>query len=350
MASELSTRSVGMVVAESSILILINAVSLVGNMLVALTMYRSPRLRKTSDIYIFALAVTDLLWSTCVMPLTVVTLITGTWNFSATVCEFQASIDYFVLFSSPVTMGLAAFNRYMRIVKPKHYKVVFSLKRSVMLLVVSWLLLVSYIITARSTHWQRFDFISEYALCGNVYSSERNALIHYCATISVFFFLPFAVFVFSYYHVYRIIRQHNRRVGLSFHNSVTHTRLTIQEIKISRSLFFIIAVFVVCWLPTWAIALLKRLQPALTLHRSVQLIPVYLPFLSSAINPFVYAGNDPTFKSEFKKLFCVWKGDNVTAVSIGMEEICAQRNPLPLSVRPFVTRGDSKPENFRDCC
>lgn len=305
MASRLHNRSVEIIVAEAAILILINITSFVGNVLVALTMYKSRRLRTTSDIYIFALAVADLMWSTFVMPMTTIALLTGKWNFSEAVCEFQASIDYFVLYSSPVTMGLAALNRYMRIVKSKHYHKVFSLRKSRMFLAVSWLLLAMYIIIARSTTWQRFEFVSDYALCTTIFSTKKSALIHYCITIPVFFAMPFFFIIFSYLHVYKVITQHNRNVFPGFHNRTNQARLAIQEIRISRALFFVTAVFVVCWLPTWVIALVKRLQPAVKLHRSWKLVPVFLPFLSSAINPFIYAGNNPTFRSEFKRLFCL---------------------------------------------
>lgn len=303
MSSRLDNRSMGIIVAEATTLIIINLTSFVGNVLVVLTMYKSRRLRTTSDIYIFALAVADLMWSTCVMPMTTLTLLTGKWNFSEAVCEFQASIDYLVLYSSPVTMGLAAFNRYMRIVKSNHYHKVFSLKKSRMFLAVSWLLLAMYIIIVRSTTWQRFEFSPDYALCSVIFSTKKSALIHYCITIPVCFVIPCFIIMFSYLHVYKAMRQHNRSVSPSFHNRTNQARLAIQEIRISRALFFVTAVFVVCWLPTWVIALVKRLRPTLKLHRSWKLVPVYLPFLGSAINPFIYAGNNPTFRFEFKRLF-----------------------------------------------
>ena len=332
MDAELSNRSIEMIVAESGILILINAVSFTGNFLVAFTIYRSPRLRKISDMYIFALAFTDLMWATCVMPLTAITLMTGKWNFNDAVCEFQASVDYFVLYISPVTMGLTAFNRYMRVVKPKHYRVLFSSQRSRLVLGFSWLILLIYITVARCTKWQTFEFMPNYALCTAMYSSEENALIHYCITISLFFLFPFAIFVFSYYNVYRAIRRHSHRVGPIFHNNNNNnnnnTRLTIQEVRIRKALFVVITVFIVCWLPSWAIALLKRLQPTLTLHRSLKLIPVYLPFLSSAINPFVYAGNNPTFRSEFKRLFSLSKEYQINSIQLTRGRV----NPRPSRV------------------
>ena len=234
MSSRLHNRSMGIIVAEATTLITINLT--IGNVLVVLTMYKSRRLRTTSDIYIFALAVADLMWSTCVMPMKTDALLTGKWNFNETVCEFQTSIDYFVLYSSPVTMGLAAFNRYMRIVKSNHYHKVFSLKKSRMFLAVSWLLLAMYIIIVRSTTWQRFEFSPDYALCSVIFPTEKSALIHYCITIPVCIVIPCFIIMFSYPHVYKAMRRHNRSVSPSFHNRTNQARLAIQEIRISREL------------------------------------------------------------------------------------------------------------------
>lgn len=321
MASQLHARNMEVAIAEAASLILINLISLLGNVSVVLTMYKSRRLRTTSDIYIFSLAVADLMWSTCVMPITATTLITGKWNFGEAVCEFQASVDYFVLFSSPVTMGLAAFNRYMRIVKSKHYQKVFSFKRSRMFLAVSWLIIMIYIITARSISWQRFEFLSDYALCSAIFLTKTDALIYYCIAVPLFFLFPFFVIIFSYLNVYKAVKQHNRNVFPRFHNTVNQARVVIQEIRISRTLFLVTTVFVVCWLPSWVIVLVKRLQPTLKLHRSWKLVPVFLPFLSCAINPFIYAGSNPTFRSEFKRLFCLSRQHKLITIRVRMTRL-----------------------------
>ena len=56
----------------------------------------------------------------------------------------------------------------------------------------------------------------------------------------------------------------------------------------------------------WAFALLKRFSPD-TAPRIVQLTVQFLIYLSSTINPFIYAARNRVFCEEFRKLLCWWK-------------------------------------------
>ena len=56
----------------------------------------------------------------------------------------------------------------------------------------------------------------------------------------------------------------------------------------------------------WAFVLWKRFSPE-TAPRIVQLTITFLLFLSSAINPFIYAARSRVFREEFRKLLCWWK-------------------------------------------
>ncbi|KAJ7394080.1 hypothetical protein OS493_003755 [Desmophyllum pertusum] len=91
--------------------------SIIGNTLVCLAVYKNPKLQSTTNLYIIALAASDLLCATVEMPLASAVLITGRWDFSDALCELQGFVDAFVTYVTPATMGLTAFNRYMRIVK-----------------------------------------------------------------------------------------------------------------------------------------------------------------------------------------------------------------------------------------
>ena len=72
-------RSTAQVVGESMIFLTIDLLAFSGNLLVCLAMYRNPRLRTTTNIYITTLAVSDILNSLIVQPLTVGTIMTGRW-------------------------------------------------------------------------------------------------------------------------------------------------------------------------------------------------------------------------------------------------------------------------------
>ena len=100
---------------EICALVLMNVLSLVGNILVCVSVYRNRRLWTTTNLYIIALAISDLLSAVFVMPLGAGVLISSHWVFGEVLCQFHAFFSLFAIYVSPVTMGLTAVNRFVRI-------------------------------------------------------------------------------------------------------------------------------------------------------------------------------------------------------------------------------------------
>ena len=117
MADELSSRSLFLTALEAGCMIMLNVLALLCNILVCIAVYRNTRLRTTRNLYIIALAVSDLLSAIFVVPFSAGVLITGRWPFGKKVCEMNGFFTVFVVYVSPVTMGLTALNRYVRICK-----------------------------------------------------------------------------------------------------------------------------------------------------------------------------------------------------------------------------------------
>ena len=127
MADTLGNRGFFLTSVKVFFLVTLNVLSLTGNILVCIAVYKNTRLRTTTNLYIIALAVSDLMSGVFVMPFAAGVLIKGEWVYGPVICDFQAYIALFVVYISPVTMGLTAFNRYMRICKSEEqYKRIFS--------------------------------------------------------------------------------------------------------------------------------------------------------------------------------------------------------------------------------
>ena len=139
MVGTLESRSTALQVVEAGAMIALNIISLLGNILVCLSVYRNNRLRTTTNLYIIALAVSDLIAATLVMPPATGFLITGRWPFGETACQIHAYFGLFAVYVSPVTMGLTALNRYTRICKSdQQYNLFISKKKSLIFLGFSW--------------------------------------------------------------------------------------------------------------------------------------------------------------------------------------------------------------------
>ena len=289
-------------IAETSVCLLMNFISLNGNLLVCLAVYKNPRLRTTTNIYIIGLALTDLLSAMFVMPFTAGVLVTRKWPFGNFYCNIQAFLVNFGLFTSTSIMGLTAFNRYMRIVHTNRYNTLFSRFKSRILLGTFCIIVASYIAIPGLTGLQNFEFVPEYATCHVTHASEEGMIVHYCIVVFFFLVFPFSLATFCYVKVFRTIKNHNLEVAPNLQSRIRDAHITAQEIKISKSLFVVVLGFGMCWIPAWILALIMRFSAFPSLPREFFLIHTALVFLSSSTNVFIYAGMNNSFKAEFRRL------------------------------------------------
>ena len=179
MEGELGARSLFFIIFESTSIILLNVVSLLGNILVCISVYRNTRLRTSTNLYIAALAISDLLSGIFVMPFAAGGLISGKWPFGKVVCQMIFFFGPYLLYVSPVAMGFTAVNRYERICKSnQEYKRFFSPWKSLISLASVWILIACYISITRLTGLQEFYF-SQARLCSVLKSTFKHASNHY---------------------------------------------------------------------------------------------------------------------------------------------------------------------------
>ena len=115
---ELPNRSLPGLLIEASICVALNITSIIRNSLVCMAAYRNPNMRSTTNLYIIALAVSDLLCATIEMPLASTTLIIGRWDFGDAVCQMQGFIDVFSTYATPATLGLTAIKARITFNRP----------------------------------------------------------------------------------------------------------------------------------------------------------------------------------------------------------------------------------------
>ena len=318
---QLPDRRLEVVIIETIVCLAMNIISIMGNTLVCLAVYKNSKLRSTTNLYIIALALSDLLCATVEMPLASAVLITGKWDFSDALCEIQGFVDVFVTNVTPAIMGLTAFNRYMRIVKTHNYDKIFSPRRSKIWLSVVWISLALYVIVARVTNWNKFEFVPGYAVCSVVFTTMEKRITHYCVVWTLFLVLPISIAFFSYYKITKKVNQHKVDVAPSLELNATNRAgrgLSVQEIKLCRVLSYVVAGFLLCWVPMWLFIFWKRFSPD-TAPRGIQLSAIFLLFLSSTINPFIYAATNRKFRDEFYQLLCWWK----------VRQLASEVDPVP---------------------
>ncbi|XP_022777597.1 alpha-2Db adrenergic receptor-like [Stylophora pistillata] len=302
---QLPSRSSAAVIIEASVCVALNITSIIGNSLVCTAAYRNLNLRSTTNLYIIALAVSDLLVATIEIPLTSLTLIVGKWDFGDALCQIQGFVAEFAFYMTPGTLGLTAFNRYVKIVKTNHYKKIFSPRRSKIWLSCLWLSLALYLFTLRVTNWIKIDFIQRFALCAFTYPSSEIQIIHYCIAVGFYFVLPLCIGIFSYYKIFLKTHEHQQNADASLQNRNENgaAQNSVKELNITRMLFYVAAGFLCCWIPMWAMVLWFRFSPE-TCPRTATLLTIFLFFFSTTVNPIIYTFTNGEFRKEFHRLLC----------------------------------------------
>ena len=329
MADELGPRSLFVIVLEAGCMIMLNVLALLGNILVCIAVYRNTRLRTTTNLYIIALAVSDLLSAIFVMPFSAGALITGRWAFGIKVCELSGFFSVFVVYVSPVTMGLTALNRYVRICKSdQQYRRVFSQRNSRILLASAWVFLAFYLILVTFiTGLQEFRFVPDYSACLNVHLNQLSSIIHYIVVIGLFFSLPLTLTIISYRKVFKKIREHNMGTAQGLQAQAVTPGISSHEIRISRSLFVVVFTFMLCWVPLWVITISTRFHIVSNMPQNLELLCTFCLCLSNAINPVIYAGMNPLFRKEFIRILRCRASDSVHDIPRASNErpnVCAR--------------------------
>ncbi|XP_039727683.1 olfactory receptor 4A5-like [Pteropus medius] len=120
------------------IFLLIYIVTVVGNLLIAVTVFASPSLGSPMYLFLACLSLIDVVYSTAIsLKLTIDLLnIKKTISFSA--CMGQLFLDHLFGGSEIFLLVVMAYDRYVAICKPLHYLTIMNRQVCIVLLVVAW--------------------------------------------------------------------------------------------------------------------------------------------------------------------------------------------------------------------
>ena len=197
-------------------------ISVLGNMLVVLSVLLVRALRQPSNLLLLALAVTDLLVSLIVMPGALMQQLVGEWPLTDSICIAWVFADVFLCTASILLLTAICIDRYLAISRPLRYVPVRTPR-----LIGCWIILVtitSGLVSAPVIPaWNNYSSmantsnISRISLSPSSSSSSlclvpQSPLYQLYATI-VAFYLPLIVILILNTKVYFIARRIIDRVG-----------------------------------------------------------------------------------------------------------------------------------------
>ena len=298
LSRQLSQRAEHLVWTETIFLAVINVAAFVGNLSVSYAVYRNQRLRTLPNMFIVALAVSDILLSVGSMPFSVATLARGQWIFDTNFCRFQGLAMFTFAMVSLHTMGVIAVSRYFCVVKPTKYVSIFNKRRVSTYVAVVWCLALVGSVPPFLFENGGYKFQPGKAMC--MYTFYTN--IAYTAFIEcVYIGTPVTLIAICYGKVFYTVSRSNQ--VFSHENNPEQLRANVEEVKVTKTVATVLAGFAFCWLPICIMDYVDAARGEPTLPRQAYLTYGFLAYLSSTMNPFIYAATNRHFRREYKNIW-----------------------------------------------
>ncbi|KAM8938185.1 5-hydroxytryptamine receptor 1B [Lycaon pictus] len=329
------------------LLALITLATTLSNAFVIATVYRTRKLHTPANYLIASLAVTDLLVSILVMPISTMYTVTGRWTLGQVVCDLWLSSDITCCTASILHLCVIALDRYWAITDAVEYSAKRTPKRAAVMIALVWVFSIS--ISLPPFFWRQAKAEEEVSDC--VVNTDHILYTVY-STVGAFYF-PTLLLIALYGRIYvearsRILKQTPNRTGKRLTraqlitdspgstSSVTSVNsrapdvpsesgspvyvnqvkvrvsdallekkklMAARERKATKTLGIILGAFIVCWLPFFIISLVMPIcKDACWFHLAIFDFFTWLGYLNSLINPIIYTMSNEDFKQAFHKL------------------------------------------------
>ncbi|XP_055068134.2 5-hydroxytryptamine receptor 2A isoform X1 [Misgurnus anguillicaudatus] len=317
---------------------LVIIITVTGNILVIMAVSLERKLQNATNYFLRSLAITDMLLGILVMPVAMVTILYGyTWPLPSALCPIWIYLD--VLFSTASIMHLCAMSldRYIAIRNPIHHSRSNSLTRARIKIMAAWTIsvIISMPVPVLGLHDHSKVFRNE-----SCQLTDDNFVL---IGSFVAFFIPLIIMVVTYVLTISALQSEatlcldqlivrpkwSSTIGLLPRGSVSSERLfsrsslcrdgpnrgpsrrTMQSLsneqKASKVLGVVFLLFVIMWCPffvTNVMAVVCGSACDEDLVGELMNVFVWVGYLSSAVNPFIYTLFNKTYRAAFARYMC----------------------------------------------
>nr|WNF20855.1 LPXRFaR [Monopterus albus] len=296
---------------------------MVGNILVCLIVLENRRMRTVTNLFIFNLAISDLLVGIFCIPTTLVdNLITG-WPFSNTVCKMSGFVQGVSVSASVFTLVAIAVERFRCIVYPLQPRPTILVAKAAIMLI--WVLAVVIMCPAAVAltvekvpfHYMVYnnDFNHTFPLytCYENFANPQMRKVYTAVLFAHIYLVPLIVITVMYGSIGVKLCSFvvtNREPQLANATVQVEDRrggqvVSQKKIKVIKMLILVALLFMLSWLPLWTLMMLTDYggldRDQLDLLTSY-IFPFahWLAFSNSSINPIIYGYYNENFKRGFQ--------------------------------------------------
>ncbi|XP_017560411.1 5-hydroxytryptamine receptor 1D [Pygocentrus nattereri] len=341
----------GLQISLSALLAIVTLATMLSNAFVIATIFLTRKLHTPANFLIGSLALTDLLVSILVMPISIVYTVSKTWTLGQIMCDIWLSSDITFCTASILHLCVIALDRYWAITDALEYSKRRTTRRAALMIGVVWVIAIS--ISIPPLFWRQAKAHEELTEC--LVNTDQISYTLY-STFGAFY-VPTVLLVILYGRIYVAARSRIFKTPASYGKRFTTAQLiqtsagsslcslnsssnqeghlhprgsgggggsplfmnsvkvkladsvlerkrlcAAREKKATKTLGIILGAFIVCWLPFFVVTLVMAICKDCWFHPVLFDFFTWLGYLNSLINPVIYTAFNDEFKQAFHKL------------------------------------------------
>ncbi|XP_062293685.1 adenosine receptor A1-like [Scomber scombrus] len=296
-------------VAYTAAELVIAFLSTIGNLLVCAAVGLNRKLRTVTNYFLVSLAVADICVGTIAIPCAILTDI-GLPRQNLYLCLLMLSVLIMFTQSSIFSLLAVAVERYVAIFMPLRYQVLMTPRNAVLVILATWLL--AFLIgLVPLMGWHKTPPDSGYCFFVLVVDMTYMVYFNFFACVLTPLLIMFLIYAQIFLTVKRQVRRIASEQSSRAEGQAKMAARMRREMKTATSLFLVLFLFTVCWIPLHIINCFLLLCPRCPVPLELLLAAIILSHANSAVNPFLYAYTMTAFRDTFKAIFlcCRTMGD-----------------------------------------
>ncbi|KAM7367909.1 hypothetical protein PAMP_014175 [Pampus punctatissimus] len=288
-------------VAYTAAELVIAFLSTTGNLLVCMAVGLNRKLRTISNYFLVSLAVADICVGIIAIPCAILTDI-GLPHHNLYLCLFMLSGILTFTQSSIFSLLAVAVERYLAIFMPLRYSILVTPRNAVLVIIAIWVM-AFFIGLVPLMGWHKKSPDASYCFFVVVMDLTFMVYFHFFTCLLT----PVSIMFLIYGKIFLTVKKQVRRIASEQsgrgEEQARATASLRQEMKMATSLFLIVFLFAICWIPLDIINCFLLLCPQCPMPLELVLTVIILSHANSAVNPFLYAYTMTAFRNTFKDIF-----------------------------------------------
>ncbi|XP_051816948.1 adenosine receptor A1-like [Acanthochromis polyacanthus] len=283
--------------------------SITGNLLVCAAVGINRKLRTVTNYFLVSLAVADICVGAIAIPCAILTDV-GLPRHNFYLCLLMLSVLIMFTQSSIFSLLAVAVERYVAIFVPFRYKVLMRPRNAVLVILATWLL--AFLIgLVPLVGWHKTPPDSGHCFFVLVVDMTYMVYFNFFACVLT----PLVIMFLIYAQIFATVKRQVRRIACERsgrgEGQVRTAASMRREMKTATTLFLVLFLFTICWIPLHVINCFLLLCPRCFVPLELLLTTIILSHANSAVNPFLYAYTMTAFRDTFKAIFmcCRTVGD-----------------------------------------